>query len=95
MKNKVLALAHDMGEPWQGGCKNGSEPVECLTPNESYSFADTPQYEGLVYPRIKLSISQRLAYAGYDMLYPINRLSLVPIQLSKIVNVFANQLNLH
>ena len=58
--NTFLALADDMGESWQGWCKNDPEP---------YSFTDTPQYEGLIHPRIKLPISQRLAYAGYDILY--------------------------
>eukprot|EP01084_Bolivina_argentea_P306479 529609_1 len=76
MRNTFVALGHDMGEPWGQGCKN-EHPAVCNVSGTPYSLADTPQFMGPIPPRIKLPIGQRLAYAGYNMLYGGNSESVI------------------
>eukprot|EP01084_Bolivina_argentea_P275320 469514_1 len=68
MINTFVSLGHDMGEPWGSGCVN-EKPVVCNISGQPYSLADTPQFMGPIHPRIKLPLGQRLAYAGYNILY--------------------------
>eukprot|EP01084_Bolivina_argentea_P298717 514820_1 len=67
MSNTFVALGHDMGEPWGPHCTEKTPPV-CTKPGQPYSFAETPG-KGTLHPRVKQPIGERLAYAGYNILY--------------------------
>ena len=72
MGNTFAALAYDLGDPWNQNCeyvKNKGDH-ECVCCGDApYSVNKTTWYFGPIHPRCKLQVGQRLAKAGYDIIY--------------------------
>eukprot|EP01083_Nonionella_stella_P223706 796974_1 len=70
MTNTFAALAHDLGDPWNKQCFY-LKPPTCQG-NAPYSWNKTNYFMGPIHPRDKLPVGQRLAKAGYPILYGKN-----------------------
>lgn len=83
LTNTFIALAHDLGDPWNEQCFY-LKPPTCQG-DSPYSWNKTNYYMGPIHPRVKLAVGQRLARAGYKLLYqkssynPTSYLSMGPL----------------